>query len=403
MSGALDGIRVLEVANFIAGPYAGGILSDLGAEVIKVENLEGGDPFRAWDLGGDSPTFWAYNRGKKSITINLRAPEGADAFRALARDADVVLENLRPGAMDRLGLGYKQLKELNSRLIYCAVSGFGQSGPYVHKPAYDGVGQALSGMVSVLADPDNPRPIGPNFSDSLSATFGAIGILGALVARQKTGKGQRVDTSLVAATLGFLIAPATETLAGKPPPHNLSRPISSQTYAWKGSDGKPFTVHLSSPPKFWEGLCRAAGRPELIDDERFKTRVARRAHYHELHAELKQVFETQPRDYWLQRLEAEDTPSAPMYNMAEVFQDPQIQHMGMEISIPRLDKPPIRTVRFSVEYSDTPLPLPAPPPGYGEQTDELLERAGYGQDAIQELHAKGVIEPAKHPTGGSEG
>jgi crotonobetainyl-CoA:carnitine CoA-transferase CaiB-like acyl-CoA transferase len=168
MAGALDGIVVLEVANFIAGPLAGSLLADLGAEVIKVENPEGGDPFRAWDLGGDQPTFWAYNRGKKSIALNLQTAEGAAVFRQLATTADVVLENLRPGAMDRLGLGYEQLHTLNPRLVYCAVTGFGPTGPYAQRPAYDGVGQAMGGMMSLLTDAQAPRPIGPAFADNLS-------------------------------------------------------------------------------------------------------------------------------------------------------------------------------------------------------------------------------------------
>src|SRR2546423_194779 len=146
MAGPLDGVVVLEQASYIAGPYAGMLLADLGAEVIKIEQPGTGDPFRAWDLGGDQPTFWAYNRGKKSLTLDLRAPEGTEVFYQLARGADVVLENLRPGAMERLRIGYEQLRPINPRLVYTAVSGFGQTGPYAQRPAYDGVGQAMSGL-----------------------------------------------------------------------------------------------------------------------------------------------------------------------------------------------------------------------------------------------------------------
>ncbi len=156
MTGALDGIRVLEVASFIAGPYAGGLLADLGAEVIKVENPEGGDPFRGWQRGGEQPTFWAYNRGKKSITLNLRSPDGPEVIRRLAASADVLLENMRPGVMDRLGIGYEQLRAINQRLVYCALTGFGDSGPYSKRPAYDGVGQAMSGLVSMLTEREAP-------------------------------------------------------------------------------------------------------------------------------------------------------------------------------------------------------------------------------------------------------
>jgi crotonobetainyl-CoA:carnitine CoA-transferase CaiB-like acyl-CoA transferase len=391
MAGPLDGMVVLEVANFIAGPYAGMLLADLGAEVIKVENPDGGDPFRNWDLGGDHPTFWAYNRGKKSITLNLRKPGAREIFHRLARDADVVLENMRPGVMERLGIGYEQLRETNPRLVYCSVTGFGATGPYAERPAYDGVGQALGGMVSLLADRENPRPIGPNFSDSLSSMFAAYGVLGAIVARERTGQGQKVATTLVGATLQFLTAAATETLAGGDPHGPYTRPIASQTYAWRAGDGLPFTVHLSSPPKFWQGLTRAAGRPELAEDPRFDTRAARRAHYEELHAELAPVFATQPRAHWLARLETEEVPHAPIYNTAELFEDPHIKHMGLEIAIPREGRSTIRTVACPISYSATPPPHPAPPPELGEHTDAILARAGYDAAALAAFREEGMF------------
>ncbi len=391
MAGALDGIVVLEVANFIAGPYAGMLLADLGAEVIKVENPDGGDPFRNWDLGGDHPTFWAYNRGKKSITLNLRKPGAREVFHRLARDADVVLENLRPGVMERLGIGYEQLRETNPRLVYCSVTGFGATGPYAQRPAYDGVGQALGGMVSLLTSRDDPRPVGPNFSDSLASMFAAYGILGALVARERTGEGQRVATTLVGSTMQFLVSACTETLAGDPPQGRYSRPIASQTYAWRAGDGLPLTVHLSSPPKFWQGLTRAVGRPELAEDPRFATRAARRAHYEELHAELAPIFATQPRAYWLERLEAEEVPHAPIYDTRELFDDPHIQHMGMLLEIPREGKRTIRTVASPVQYSGTPTPRPLPPPELGEHNDEILGRAGYDAAAIAAFREQGLF------------
>jgi crotonobetainyl-CoA:carnitine CoA-transferase CaiB-like acyl-CoA transferase len=391
MAGALDGIVVLEVASFIAGPYAGMLLADLGAEVIKVEHPQGGDPFRAWDLGGDQPTFWAYNRGKKSLTLNLQVPKGRAVFYQLVRGADVVLENLRPGAMERIGVGYEQLRLVNPRLVYCSVTGFGATGPYAQRPAYDGVGQALGGLMSLLTDRADPRPIGPNFSDSLASLYAVYGILAALLARTRTGRGQRVGTSLVGATVAFLIAACTEALAGEPPQGPTSRPRQSQTYAWTAGDGLPFVVHLSSPPKFWEGLVRAVERPELLTDPRFRTRADRRRHYDELHAALAPVFASRPRAYWLARLEAEGVPHAPIYDVRELFDDPHIQHMGLQITIPRAGRPPVRTVGSAVEFSDTPPPLPAPPPDLGQHTEEVLGRAGYDAAAIAALRAEGVI------------
>jgi formyl-CoA transferase len=390
MRGPLEGTVVLEVASFIAGPYAGMLLADLGADVIKVESLDG-DPFRGWDTGAESPNFWAYNRGKRGIALNLRDPEALEIMRQLIPQADVLLENMRPGAMDRLHLGFEQVSQINPRLVYASITGFGSSGPYRDRPAYDGIGQALSGLLSMLSPRDAIQPIGPNFSDSLAGLFAAYGVLAALMARNHTGRGQHVETSLLAATLGFLVAPATDTLTGKPAPGPLSRPTSSQTYAWLASDGLPFTVHLSSPPRFWEGLARAAGRPDLLEDSRFRTRPARRAHYAELRDELASVFRTRPRQEWLDRLLAEDVPCAPVYDMQQVFEDPQVQHLGLRTRIERNDAPPIETVSGPVNYSATPTPSPGPPPSLGEHTAAILRDVGYSSEAIEALRVAGVV------------
>jgi hypothetical protein len=180
VKGCLEGVRVLELGNFISGPYGTMLLADMGAEVIKVENPKGGDPFRGWDLGGDQPNFWAYNRGKKSITLNLQTAEGKEIFLALAKKADVVLDNYRPGVMKKLGIDYDTVSKMNPRIIYLSITGTGSTGPYAKRPAYDTVGQGLGGMLSLLMDAKTPRPIGPNYADSLSGMFACIGVLGAL-------------------------------------------------------------------------------------------------------------------------------------------------------------------------------------------------------------------------------
>jgi formyl-CoA transferase len=391
MKGCLEGIRVLELGNFISGPYGAMLLADMGAEVIKVENPKGGDPFRGWDLGGDQPNFWAYNRGKKSITLNLQTPAGKEIFLALAKKADVVMDNYRPGVMKKLGIDYDTVNKTNPRVIYCSITGTGPTGPYVRRPAYDTVGQGLGGMLSLLMDAKSPRPIGPNYADSLSGMFAAIGVLGAIAARAKTGKGQQVDATMAGSVLAFLIAPATDALATGKIPGPYTRPVQSQTYAFSGSDGLPFAIHLSSPQKFWEGLCNAAGHPELIDDPRFKTRPDRRKNYDELNKTFAAFFKEKPRSYWLEQLEAQDVPYTPVYNMTEVFQDPQIRHMGMEIQIERKNRPTIRTVKFPLEYSETKIAPPAPPPELGEHNAEFLSVLGYDEKAMAELKEKGVI------------
>jgi formyl-CoA transferase len=391
MNGCLEGVRVLELGNFISGPYGAMLLADMGAEVIKVENPKGGDPFRGWDLGGDQPNFWAYNRGKKSITLNLQTSEGKKIFLALANKADVVLDNYRPGVMKKLGIDYDTVSKTHPGVIYLSITGTGPTGPYVKRPAYDTVGQGLGGMLSLLMDAKNPRPIGPNFADSLSGMFACIGVLGAIAARAKTGKGQQVDTTMAGSTLAFLIAPATDALATGKIPGPYTRPVQSQTYAFSGSDGLPFAIHLSSPQKFWEGLCNAAGHPEMIDDARFNTRPNRRKNYNELAKVFGEFFKEKPRAHWMEQLEINDVPHTPVYNMQEVFADPQIKHMGLEITIERQDKPNIRTVAFPNEYSDSKNPHPLPPPELGEHNAEYLKPLGYSDQQLAEFKEKGII------------
>lgn len=391
MKGSLEGIRVLELGNFISGPYGAMLLADMGAEVIKVENPKGGDPFRGWDFGGDQPNFWAYNRGKKSVTLNLQTAEGKEIFYGLVKKADVVMENYRPGVTKKLAIDYDTLRKINERIICCSISGTGPTGPYVNRPAYDTVGQGLGGMMSVLMDPKDPKPIGPAYADCLSGMFSALGVLGALVSRAQTGRGQQVDATMAGSILAFLIAPATETLAHGQPPGPYTRPRQSQTYAFSGSDGLPFAIHLSSPQKFWEGLCKSVDRPDLVEDARFKTRPDRRKNYDDLHKTFAVIFKEKPRSHWLERLEANDVPHTPVYNLKEVFEDPQIKHMGMEITIERATRPRIRTVKFPVEYSDTKIPHPAPPPELGEHNNEFLKSLGYDEKKIAELKEEGVI------------
>ncbi len=391
MSGSLDGIRILELGNFISGPYGAMLLADMGAEVIKVENPKGGDPFRGWDFGGDQPNFWAYNRGKKSVTLNLQSPEGKAIFYGLVKSADVVMDNYRPGVTKKLNIDYETLSKINNRIICCSITGTGPTGPYVNRPAYDTVGQGMGGMMSVLMDPKDPKPIGPAYSDCLSGMFSALGILSALMARTRTGRGQQVDATMVGSILAFLNAPATETLFHGQIPGPYTRPRQSQTYAFAGSDGAMLAIHLSSPQKFWEGLCNAVEHSELIEDPRFKSRPGRRKNYEELNRTFAPIFRKKPRSHWLERLEAYDVPHTPVYNLQEVFNDPQVQHMGMQIQIERKNKPTIRTVKFPLEYSDTKTPHPLPPPELGEHNGEFFTGLGYDPGKIAELKEKGII------------
>jgi len=237
---ALDGVTILEFASYVSGPYAGMMLGDLGAEIIKIEEPKSGDPFRGWGAAEYSATFGSVNRNKKSITLDLKSDEGREAAQALAATADILIENFRPGVMDRLGLGYDALSAANPKLIYCSVTGYGRDGPYAKRPGYDTVGQAMGGLLSVLTDLDNPKGMGISLSDHLTGMMAAYGILGAVCARERTGKGQRVETSLLEATLAFLGENAARYFEDGNIPSRKTRTGTAQVYSFVAGDDKPF-------------------------------------------------------------------------------------------------------------------------------------------------------------------
>ena len=376
---ALERITVLEFANYVSGPYAGMMLSDLGAEVIKIESPDGGDPFRGWGAADYSATFGSVNRNKKSVVLDLKTADGVEAARALAADADVLIENFRVGTMDRLGLGYEALRVRNPRLIYASITGFGPSGPYAERAGYDTVGQAMSGLLSVLTDMSRPQPMGISLSDHLTGMMAAYGILGALMARERTGRGQRVDTSLLSATIAFLGENAARFFETGKRPLRATRTHSAQVYAFVDAQRKGFVVHLSSPTKFWQGLTRVAGHPEWQEDARFKTKRDRQQNYDVLHGLLAEIFATRDREHWLEVLREHDVPSAPIYTLDEVFADPQVQHLGLKREVPHPKLGYVSLVGGGVSLSDTPAEIRTVAPDYGQHTDEILARIGRGR------------------------
>ena len=258
---ALKDVRIIELTAVITGPLAGQMLADLGADVIKVENPDGGDMFRAWRGGLYSGQFLAYNRNKRSVTINLRSDDGRDVFLRLVETADVLLENFRPGVMERLDLGLEVLRARNPRLIYCSITGFGEDGPYMHRPAYDAVAQSLAGVSSMFLDPDNPQITGPTIADNMTGINAAYGILGALFERERTGVARRIDVNMLESALSFMPDPWSNLINGEIPQGPLARVKASQSYAMRCADGKLVAIHLSSPPKFWQGVQNAFERP----------------------------------------------------------------------------------------------------------------------------------------------
>jgi len=372
MTGALEGIRVVEFANYVSGPYAGMLLGDFGAEVIKVESPDGGDPFRGWGRVEYSPTFGSVNRNKKSVVLDLKNAADLAAARALVRTADVLIENFRNGTMERLGLGYDEVCRDNPRLVWCSITGFGTTGPYASRPGYDTVGQSLSGLLSLLTDLDSPRPMGISLSDHLSGITACNGILAALIARGRTGKGQRVDTSLLEATVSFCGENAARFFENGKVPNRATRTHQAQVYAFVAADGKPFVIHLSTPMKFWQALARVAGKPEWIADPRFATKETRGRHYDVLHAELAAIFRTDTRTTWLAKLQAADVPAAPLNTFDEVFSDPQVEHLGLRRDVPHKRVGSVGLIRNAVRMSATPPDIRSASPELGEHTEEIL-------------------------------
>jgi len=358
----LSGIKVLEQGTFITGPAAGMFLADLGAEVIKIEQPGAGDPFRAFRGGLYSPHFQTYNRNKRSITLNPKLPEDAAVFDELVKDADVYIQNFRPGAADRLGAGEARLRELNPRLVYCAISGFGQTGPAAARPAYDTVAQAASAFLKLLINPANPRVVGPALADAMTGFYAAYGVLGALVERGRTGQGRKVEVSMLEAMCHFNLDAFTHYFSEGEIMGPYSRPSVSQSYVLECGDGKWIALHMSSPEKFWQGLANAIERPNLFQDPRFANREGRITHQEELIALLGGLFRQHDRATWCARLEAEDVPHAPMYDTEEAMQDPQARHLQLEVSAPHPEGGEWRTVRSPVSFDgERALEVTAPP------------------------------------------
>jgi crotonobetainyl-CoA:carnitine CoA-transferase CaiB-like acyl-CoA transferase len=392
ITGALEGTVCIDVSAHVAGPYAGSLLGDLGCEVIKVELPDGGDTHRGRNpkYEGYGPSFRVLNRNKKSLTLNLREKKGKEILLKLLTTADILIENFRPPTRQRLGLDYEKLSKINPKLIHCSISGYGQSGPYRDKPGFDTIGQALSGMLSLVTDFDNPKVAGFSITDHSSGIFAAHGIMAALLARQKTGRGQFVDVSLLQVSLAFIESHVADYLNGGEAVSRDNFPR-GRIYCFVCADEKPLVIHLSGHQRAWEGLLKAAGRVDLLEDARFATRHQRAEQHWEIVRILQETFRTQTRGYWLPRLNANDIASAPINSIQEVFEDPQIKHMRIpkEIDHPKMGKSNL--VGSPINLSDTPAQFFRPAPLLGEHTEEILTGLGYGREAIEELRTSGVI------------
>ncbi|MFC3101506.1 CaiB/BaiF CoA-transferase family protein [Altererythrobacter lauratis] len=373
MARPLAGIRVLDMGTFITGPACGMLLADLGAEVIKVEMPETGDPFRAFKGDLYSPHFQTYNRGKKSVTLNTKLPEDLAAFDELVKGADVFIQNFRPGVADRLGVGAERLQGINPRLIYVDISGFGNDGPWKDRPAFDTVSQAATGFLRLLVNPAKPRVVGPAIGDAVTGFYAAYGVLAALYEREKTGKGRRVETSMFEAMSHFNLDDFTHYLSVDEVMGPWSRPHVSQSYVFQCADGGWIALHMSSPPKFWENLAEAVGEPDMLKRPEFESRPARIANYEKVVDFLAPIFATQPRAYWEERLAAREVPHSAVYTSKEVVEGDLAAHhrLVVEGEGPRGR---FRTIRSPIRFDGEAQDSVTPPPELGADNKEILGR-----------------------------
>jgi crotonobetainyl-CoA:carnitine CoA-transferase CaiB-like acyl-CoA transferase len=332
MKPVLAGVRIVEQGTFITGPCAGMMLADLGADVVKIESLTG-DPYRSYQGGQFSPHFQAYNRNKRSVALDLNAAPDRALFEQMIGAADVYIQNFRPGTAERLGAGVARLQALNPRLVYCSISGFGSSGPYVDRPSYDSVAQALSGFLSVVVDPDRPRFLGPALADAITGIYAAYGVLGALFERCTTGRGRLVEVSMLEAMAHFAVEPFAAYFALGQAPTSSDRPRLAQAYILRTADGGLIAIHLSSLEKFWEGLLAALDDESLARDARFRTRQGRIDAYEALGAQLDAAFARRPMQHWVERLGEHDVPYAPINRIDDVVRDPQVEHIGLVVPV----------------------------------------------------------------------
>jgi crotonobetainyl-CoA:carnitine CoA-transferase CaiB-like acyl-CoA transferase len=382
----LDGIRVLEIGAYISLPYSAAIMASLGADVVKVERPVTGDDFRR-GVGAESGYFRQYNSGKRSLSVDLKHPAGVDLVRDLVPRFDVVMENMRPGKLESLGLGAKECQALNPELVYASVSGFGSGGPLAQRPAYDTIGQAYGGLYTILSDEAAAQLSGTPLADLITGITVTTGVMAALVGRGRTGHGQVVETSLMESvstlTVDALVQYAEN---GHRDPSRESRHPQAQNFVLGTASGESIAVHLSSSQKFWRSFTQVLGLPELADDARFETYDIRNNHYFELVDIAKGVFATQPAHHWEQLLTEHDVPYAPVLTMSGFVNHPQTEWLDLlkpEEHGVSLLRPPWR---FQGERPDREIHVPL----VGENTREIGAEVR-DADALDELITQGVL------------
>lgn len=362
MAKPLSNITVLEMGTFITGPAAGMLLADLGATVIKIEQPKVGDPFRAFRGELYSPHFQTYNRNKKSITLDTRIPQDLAVFDSLLADADVFIQNFRPGVADKIGMAESRLRALNPRLVYASISGFGTEGPDRNRPAFDTVAQAVSGFLRLLVNPVHRRVVGPALADATTGFYAAYGVLAALYERERTGKGRLVETSMFEAMAHFNLDDFTHYFSDNQVMGPYSRPHVSQSYVFECSDAAWIALHMSSPPKFWENLATAVGQPDMLSLPMFASREARIENYENVVAFLAPIFKTRDRQTWCDTLRDLEVPHAPVNTTQEAIESDQAKALQLCVEDPDGPHGVFRTIRSPVTFDgERALDVTAPP------------------------------------------
>jgi crotonobetainyl-CoA:carnitine CoA-transferase CaiB-like acyl-CoA transferase len=395
MPGSLAGVTVIDFTRVLSGPYCTMVLADHGARVIKIEHPVRGDDTRHWGppfIGAESAYFLSINRNKESVTLDFKRPEGKAILDQLIAGADVVVENFRPGTLDGAGYGAAEMTGRHSRLVYCSISGYGQTGPRREEPGYDAVMQAEGGLMSITGEADGPPyRLGVAITDIVSGLFAAQGVFAALLARETSGRGQMVDIAMLDSTAALLTYQAGNFFTtGQVPGRMGNRHPTIVPYeSFDASDG-PFVI-AGGNDEIWRCLCRAIDLPELADDPRYRTNKDRVAHYDGLKRELDLALSTRSRAEWVRILTAAGVPCGSVREIGEVLADPQLaaRHMIAEVAHPTVG--PARVVASPVKLSATPASVRTAPPVFGQHTSAVLAELGYDQERIDGLKAAGVI------------
>ncbi len=392
---ALEGIKVLDFSRALAGPYCTMMLADMGAEIIKVEMPGRGDDSRSYGppfVEGESAYFMSVNRNKKSLTLNMKSEGSTEIIHRLIKQADVLVENFRPGVMERLGWGFQRVKEMNSKIIYCSISGFGQDGPYRMLPGFDQVMQGMGGIMSITGEPGGPPiKVGVAIADISGGMFAAYGILAALYNREKRGRGQMIDVSLLDCQVALLTYQAGAYFATGdiPQPVGSGHPVIVPYQSFKAKDVY-FNIAAGND-KLWKMLCEAIGLEKVMDDPKFATNAKRVENREEIVKIISDLIITKNGEEWLKILTDAGVPCGPIYTMDKIFTDPQVLHRQMlkELDHPKIGK--VKVTGVPIKLSDTPGEVGTAPPILGQHTQEILTELGFSDQDIKKFRQEKVI------------